>query len=95
MIEVTAGDEADFRNGRLSGIMYQHLMYNCFPPHPEMCDACVDAVIAVVGGDDERLIDLPENVADRRTGEQKTPAFRLIESFHLEDFIDIVEAEEF
>jgi hypothetical protein len=95
MAEVTAGDEAGFRNGRLSGLMYQHLMYNCFPPHPEMCNACVAAVEAVVGGDNEQMIDLPAGVVDRRTLEPKTPAFRLVESFHLEDFIDIIEAEEF
>jgi hypothetical protein len=94
MFEAQA-DAADVRNGQLAGLMHQHLTYNCYPPHPEMQDACVAAVEAGLDGDYERMIDLPESVADRRTGEQKTPAFRLIESFHLGDFIDMIDAEEF
>jgi hypothetical protein len=94
MFEAQA-DAADVQNGQIAGLMYQHLTYNCYPPHPEMQDACVAAVEAGLDDDYERMIDLPKGVVDRRTLEPQTPAFRLIESFHLEDFIDMIDAEEF
>ena len=58
-----------------------HLSYNCYPPAPEMTDACVNAIDLVVIGDPEGEVKMPEGVAYR--GQDWAPAEAIVENFRL------------
>jgi hypothetical protein len=68
-------------------IMDWHLRYNCYPPHPEFADACIAAVDAINRDDWDDEIDLPEGKTTR-DGRTTEKAYKLVECFHLDGFIN-------
>ena len=66
------------------------LTSNHYPPVPtSMVFPCIDAITAVNEGDSERLIELPDGVLWR--GENKAPARAIVESHHLDPWVDYEE----
>jgi len=64
-----------------------HLSSNHYPPIPEiMVDVAMAAIEAGEDEDWDRLIDLPDGVEHRRYG-KRVPASAVIESMHLDTFI--------
>lgn len=69
-----------------------HLTANHYPPVPEsMVTPCLDAIDHAVGGDWDARIDLPEGVSWR--GEPTAPAYAIIESHHLGEFVFDIDDE--
>lgn len=65
-----------------------HLQSNHYPPHPpELIPTAKAAIEAGCDGDADRLIQLPEGI-EWRDGRTKIEAWRIIESLHLDPFID-------
>lgn len=65
-----------------------HLQSNHYPPVPsEMFPVAKDAIDAGNESDFDRLISLPEGV-EYRDGRTEVEAWRIIESFHLDSFIE-------
>ena len=65
-----------------------HLRSNHFPPHPvEMVAVAAAAIDAANDDDFDRLIDLFDGVT-WRDGRSSVEAWRLIDSLHLEGFIE-------
>lgn len=65
-----------------TGLAY-HLQANHYPPVPtSMVQPCIDAIDAYWEEDLNREIELPEGVSWR--GQDKAPAYAIIESHHLE-----------
>lgn len=65
-----------------------HLQSNHFPPHPaEMIPVAAAAIDATNVGDNNRLIDLFEGVT-WRDGRSAVEAWRLVDSLHLDAFIE-------
>lgn len=65
-----------------------HFNHNCYPPVPAvMIDPALSAIAAFDTGDEVRLITLPDGVTYR--GDTVVPAYRLVDSFHLESFIGV------
>jgi hypothetical protein len=67
-----------------------HLEFNHYPPAPEFFDVCEAAIQAASIGEPEQEIELPEGITYRDYG-QSCPASALIETFHLDFFIDTQE----
>jgi hypothetical protein len=63
-----------------------HLQYNCYPPvSATLVGACVNAINAVQDQDENKLIDLPDDITWR---EQTTaPAIELVNTFRLEAWL--------
>lgn len=67
-----------------------HLKANHYPPVPEtMVPVCVEAIEACQEDDYKKLIKLPEGVSWK--GEEKAPAYAIIESHHLEAWLELDE----
>ena len=67
-----------------------HLTSNHYPPVPvTMCQPCIRAIEACNDGDHDRLIDLPEDVTFR--GKTDISAMQLVESFHLDPWLEGVD----
>ena len=65
-----------------------HLQSNHYPPPPAfMVDVAEAAIDACNEGDYERLIELPNGAEHRRYG-SKVPANVIVESLHLDAFLD-------
>lgn len=65
-----------------------HLQSNHYPPVPSIMIPVASAAIdAANEGETDRLIELPDNV-EFRDGRTAVEAWRIIESFHLDSFIE-------
>lgn len=76
-----------------------HLQYNHYPPVPgAMAKPCKDAIEIArhwIDGDEmDELVDLPEGVQWKGRSDGKAPASALIESFHLDSFLEEPEDED-
>ena len=66
-----------------------HFSYNCYPPVPlNMVPLAIEAIYAVVNGEDSLVIELPAGVTWRK--EKTVRAFNAVESWHLEAFVDFI-----
>ncbi len=64
-----------------------HLSANCYPPVPSvMVPVCVRAIEAMIAGDSDEPILLPEGVLYRES--ETAPAWAIMENFRLEGLID-------
>lgn len=69
-----------------------HLRANCYPPVPvEMMEPCMEAIDLVNDGYVMLSVDLPDGVSFR--GKTTVKAYQIIESFHLEAFLNDEEDE--
>lgn len=67
-----------------------HLRGNHYPPVPtSMVTPCIEAIEAYNEMDSGRLIELPEGISYR--GNSKAPAWAIIESHHLDPWLDYLE----
>lgn len=65
-----------------------HLQSNHYPPVPsEMVEPCKKAIELANAGEWDEMVDLPEGV-EYRDGSTMVTAAVLIESFHLDSFLD-------
>jgi len=72
---------------RQDNALAHHLRYNHYPPYPGyMLEPAKAAIAAADAGDPDRLIDLPEGVADA-DGRASVAAWQLIEDLHLDGFV--------
>lgn len=79
--------------GDLDTVLSWHLQSNHYPPHPPIMIPVAKAAIDAANDIDyDRLIDLPEGV-NYRDGRSSVEAWRIIESFHLDSFIEQDEDE--
>lgn len=83
--------------------MAWHLQSNHYPPVPaSMIDPCLEAIDAASEQDWNRLIQLPFDGVDRNgepfqitwRGQDKAPAWAIVEGHHLEAWIEFEEEEE-
>jgi len=82
---MNAADMADHAN--LTQALTWHLQSNHFPPVPlAMVPVCEAAIDAVLSGEPDIFIDLPEETTWR--GESEAPAWAIVEGHHLEAFIE-------
>ena len=66
-----------------------HLSANCYPPVPaSMVNVCVDAIDAMIAGDSDEQIHLPEGTLYK--GQESAPAWAVMENFRLEGIIDAI-----
>ena len=66
-----------------------HLSANCYPPVPaSMVNVCVDAIDAMIAGDSNEQIDLPDGTLYK--GQDSAPAWAIMENFRLEAIIDSI-----
>ena len=64
-----------------------HLTANCYPPVPAlMVDVCVDAIAAVLAGDSDEQVRLPEGILYK--GQDSAPAWAVMENFRLRAITD-------
>lgn len=72
----------------LNSALHHHLTANHFPPVPvafvPVCNAAIDAANE---DESDRLITLPEGI-EWKDGREAVEAWRLVESFHLDSFVD-------
>ena len=67
-----------------------HLRGNHYPPVPlSMVQPCIEAIQLCNSGDSGELVDLPEPITWR--GEAQAPAYAIVESHHLEPWIEYFE----
>lgn len=72
----------------LDAALHYHLTANHFPPIPaEMVSVAKAAIEAATDGDYERAIELPGGIT-YRDGATEVAALAVIESLHLEPFVD-------
>jgi len=80
--------------------MAWHLQSNHYPPVPAtMIDACLEAIDAALEDDWDRLIQLPFDGLDRNgelfqitwRGQDKAPAYAIIEGHHLSAWLELDE----
>lgn len=72
-----------------SAVMHHHLAYNHFPPvSPVWAEPCEAAIALCNAREQDGLVTLPEGIAFRDRDDDKAPAWALVESFHLEGFLD-------
>ena len=80
--------------------MAWHLQSNHYPPVPSsMIDPCLEAIDAGLDEDWDRLIQLPFDGVDRNgepfqitwRGQDKAPAWAIIEGHHLEPWLELDE----
>ena len=80
-----------------------HLRSNHYPPVPlSMVEPCIEAIYACNDGDYERLIQLPIDGVDRNgepfqitwQGNDKAPAYAIVQGHHLDAWIELDEEYE-
>jgi len=81
-----------------TALEYQ-LQYNHYPPIPlsfiPACEKAIECGMQCEWNDKwDALIDLPEEITYKSTGDTKAPASKIIEFAHLEEFIDLWGEEE-
>lgn len=65
-----------------------HLQSNCYPPVPQyMVDVCIQAIELCACEEHLENVVLPEGVFYRHGGSY-APAYKIVENFHLEAFVD-------
>lgn len=76
----------------LDSALEWHLTANCYPPLPlKMLPACREAIDAVVAGDSDRPIALPEGTTWRDA--TAAPAGVIVDAHRLAAFVDAAYAE--
>lgn len=71
-----------------------HLSSNHYPPVPSVfLPTCKAAIVAVEGFEPYQLVELPDGI-EWKDGRAEVEAWRIVESFHLDAFIDYDESEE-
>ena len=98
MGSLQAAEMAELMDSRTA--MVWHLTSNHYPPVPvTMVDACLEAIEAGIDDDYDRLIQLPFDGLDRNgepfqitwRGQDKAPAWAIIEGHHLHTWIELDE----